>query len=356
MNRCATSGDRLSPCRGQWVIRSREGDPVDDDQLARRPRHVDALPQTQGPEQARRRVTCELPYQSGDLVFTLAQDLDGHPLTGEAVRAAPPGPPGRRIENSPSVRPPAASTRASSSSIASVGVPSRPGGGRWRPRHRRSPGAGSRTASRHRRRSTRAHPRRAAPSSGHRVGSQLSVAEVSTTVRSASTLSRTSIATLIGATRSTAPRRRLVGEPDDVELAALEDPLGVLEHLVDRGPRDLQRPVRLGPGLRLELTLHRPGDIPDPAQGQDERIGQAENPAASGIPSRTDPSRSPAPVASSDRSLRLPALRAAPLTMPTGQLVGDRQGGPARPTRAPRRPRADRVRATSGDLRTSRSP
>ena len=113
-------------------------------------------------------------------------------------------------------------------------------------RRRRCPARGSRTGCRRRARATSGAPsprRPIVPATASKLPPSSRVAEVSTTVRSSKTLSRTSIATLIGATRSTGPRRGSRFEPDDVELALLEDPRGVLEDLVDGRARHLPAAV-----------------------------------------------------------------------------------------------------------------
>jgi hypothetical protein len=224
------------------------------------------------------------------------------------------------------------------------------------PRHRRWPGAGSRRASRHRDRSTRAHPRRAAPSCRpprRRIRPTPASPRSARRCARRSILSRTSIATLIGATRSTGPAAAR-GRATRRRARALEDPLGVVEHLVDRGPRDLQRPVDSAPGLGLELTLHRPGDIPHPAQGQDQGIRQ---PRTRPSGSRQGPPRAGRPrTPRRDRSLRLPALRAARIDHAGGQLVGDRRGDPVDELVRLVDDEHARARAASGDPRRSRSP
>ena len=207
----AHPGDGLRARRGERVVGARERDAVDDDELARRAGHVDALPQRQRAEQAGARVAGELPHQGADLVLALAEERRSSPSVGEPLahrlggllaprastrtaracdrRPPAPGPRSRRASRSPGRRGPARAGAA---------------------RRRRWPAAGSRTGCRRRARATPGRPRRAGPivpATASNEPPSSSVAEVSTTVRSAKTLSRTSIATLIGATRSTGPRR-----------------------------------------------------------------------------------------------------------------------------------------------------
>ena len=69
----ARLGHRPLPSQRQRLVRPRERDPVDDHQRAGRARHVDALPQGQGSEQAGRLVRHEPPGQLRELCVALAQ-------------------------------------------------------------------------------------------------------------------------------------------------------------------------------------------------------------------------------------------------------------------------------------------
>ena len=86
------------------------------------------------------------------------------------------------------------------------------------------------------------------------------------------------MATLIGATRSTGPAALVAAQPHDVELALLEDALGVLVDLVDGGAGDLAGAVGLLPGRRLEVALDGAGRVAHPRQGEADRVGDAEHP------------------------------------------------------------------------------
>ena len=67
----------------------------------------------------------------------------------------------------------------------------------------------------------------------------------------------------------------VAADPHDVEVALLEDPRGVLEHLVDGGLGHLAGAVGLDALLGLELRLHLPGRVPHPSEGQGQRVGYA---------------------------------------------------------------------------------
>ncbi len=71
---------------------------------------------------------------------------------------------------------------------------------------------------------------------------------------------------------------RVAADPGHVELALLEDALGVLEDLVDGGPRHLPGAVVVLGAGRLELGLHRAAGVAHPRQRDRERVGQARQP------------------------------------------------------------------------------
>ena len=70
----------------------------------------------------------------------------------------------------------------------------------------------------------------------------------------------------------------ILADPGDVELALLQDPLGVLEDLVDRRAGDLPGTAVVLRRLRLQLGLHAAGGVPHPGQGEGQSIRYAVQP------------------------------------------------------------------------------
>ena len=169
-----------------------------------------------------------------------------------------------------------------------------------------------------------APPRRARPSprspmvpaTASKLPPSSSVALVSTTVRSPKTLSRTSIATLMGATRSTGPRRGSLLEPDDVEVAPLEDARGCSRTSRRSAARATWRAPSAGSpggGLSSDCTARvvsrtrlRARTSPSDSRGSRPSVSSSSTPPSSTAASSTSP------VLSASR----PARRAAPVTMP----------------------------------------
>ena len=63
----------LAPCRHERVIRTWEGNPVNDDQPTRVTRNVHPLPQGQGPEEACPRISRESAREIGQMSLPLTQ-------------------------------------------------------------------------------------------------------------------------------------------------------------------------------------------------------------------------------------------------------------------------------------------
>ena len=99
-----------------------------------------------------------------------------------------------------------------------------------------------------------------------------------TTVRSPKTLSRNSIATLMGATRSTDPRRwsRLTHTTSSSRCSRTRELFSNTSSIAARAT--LRAPSGSTPGLGLELGLHLPGGVPHPGERQRERVGYAGQP------------------------------------------------------------------------------
>ena len=303
--------DGLRARRGQRVVGPRERDAVDDDELARRAGHVDALPQRERAEQAGARVAGELPHQGADLVLALAQERDVALVSANRSRIASVASLAARIdENRPSVRPPAARTSASISSSVSVARPSRPGGGQV-PRHVGDAllGVGERAAD------VEPAPLRralAAQADGAGDGVERPAELEGRRGEDDGALGEDLVAHEHRHAHRRDPQHgpaaRVAVEPHDVELALLEDARGVLEDLVDGGPRHLAAAVGLLALLRLELALHGAGGVAHPRQRQ-RRASRGCRSAAPRGPARapTRAGRRPRPWSSSSRPGGRPA-------------------------------------------------
>ena len=265
---------------GERVVGPRERHAVDHDQLAgrararRRPARATACRTSRSSRPGRSRAPGSAVWSSPCSSTAVSSRSR---IASAAVRAA-------RIElNSPSVRPPAASTSASSSSSWAGPMPSRPGGGRCfgdvqhrlfrvveraadvepgplgRVRPGQARGCGP--------------PRRSVPPSS-------SVAEVSTTVRSPkSLLAQQAGHRDRGDVQHLAPAR-LVGQPDHVLVGAEQQPGRDVVHLLDAGPGHLPGAVGLLAAAGLERREQAPARCPGPGPAPPSAwAGRAGQPA-----------------------------------------------------------------------------
>ena len=267
----AHPGDGLRARRRQRVVGARERDAVDDDELAGRAGHVDALPQREGAEQAGLRVARELPHQRGDLVLALAEEADvallvGEPLAhrlggllgrahrGEQPEGATAGRPDQRLDLVEGLlaEPVAAGRRKVLGDI---------GDGLLRVVERAAdvepaPLRGALAAQPHR---ARDGVERAAELERRRGHDDGAVTE-----------------DLVAQQHRDAHRRhaqhraaaRVAADPHDVEVALLEDAGGVLEDLVDGRLGHLAGAVGLDALLGLELGTAPAASCPSPARAR----------------------------------------------------------------------------------------